>query len=298
MKQRKQRVLWAATILGLALAPGLVRGQDNSVSSEIQRATSTMANKLGRVERANKVIGREVMGSDNQKLGKIDNFVIDLNSGRILYAVIGGGGLLGVEQRRLAVPPSAFTQTESDTVQLSVDKEKFLGGPRFTSENERAEALDQPSYLQQVYEYYGRQNGWNSAETSVNHAQRASKLIGTRLDNASNERIGKVEDLGIDLAMGRAVYVIVSPASRLNLGDNYLALPPSTLTWNADQKALNCDLPSDKLSGAPRFSTSDWSNLSNPTFALQVYSYYGKQFEHGPRPTGRSDELLPNKSQR
>lgn len=295
MKQRKQRVLWAATILGLALTPGLASAQDNGVASEIQRATSTMANKLGRVERANKLIGREVIGSDNQKLGKIDNFVIDLNSGRILYAVVGSGGLLGVEERRIAVPSSAFAQTESDTVQLSVDKEKFLNGPRFTSENERAEALGQPSYVQQVDQYYGRKS--LSEETSFNNVQRASKLIGTKLDNASNERIGKVEDLAIDLAMGRAVYVIVSPASRLNLGDNYLALPPSTLTWNADQKALNCDIPTDKLSGAPRFSTADWSNLSNPTFALQVYSYYGKQFEHGPRPTGRSEELLPNKSQ-
>jgi hypothetical protein len=90
--------------------------QDSSSASDNSKVGKILnmfgARTLGHVERANKLIGKEVTGADNQRLGKIDNLIVDLGSGRILYVTVGTGGFLGVEQRRIAVPPGAFTVTE------------------------------------------------------------------------------------------------------------------------------------------------------------------------------------------
>src|SRR6476660_9064428 len=56
---------------------------------------------LNHVERADKLIGEGVLASDHLPAGKIEDFVVDQGSGRILYAIIGIGGVLGIGEIRL-----------------------------------------------------------------------------------------------------------------------------------------------------------------------------------------------------
>ena len=44
-------------------------------------ATISNDKALGNVERANKLIGKAVYTSDNQKVGKLDNLIVDLETG-------------------------------------------------------------------------------------------------------------------------------------------------------------------------------------------------------------------------
>src|SRR5437879_2184618 len=105
--------LGAATALSLAVAPATLCGQDRSTAadpadqSKAGRAESMRSDKmLGHCERANKLIAKHVLGSDDQKLGKIDNLIVDLESGRILYAVISTSAIGG---KIFAVAPGVFT---------------------------------------------------------------------------------------------------------------------------------------------------------------------------------------------
>ena len=84
-------------------------------------------------------------------------------------------------------------------------------------------------------------------------------------------------------------------ALSLSLGNDYYALPPNALTWNADKKMLTSDINKDKLSGAPHFAKNDWPKLSDKSFASQVYQYYGKQayFETGSNLRPTSDQQTP-----
>ena len=106
--------------------------------------------------------------------------------------------------------------------------------------------------------------------------------------------MGKVDNVAVDLPAGRVVYVILNPDSSLNLGNNFYALPPNAFTLASDQKSLSSDINKDKLSGAPHFTRDNWSQLSDPQFASQVYQYYGKQawFQTGGtfKPTGRTED--------
>src|SRR3954469_5442235 len=110
------------------------RHRDRSMHSTNTTESSTQSSdqSLGQVERANKLIGKEVQSSDNKKVGKIDEVIVDLESGHILYAVVGSGGVLGAGEKRHAVPPGAFTNASGNTLQLNVDQAKFNSSPEFS----------------------------------------------------------------------------------------------------------------------------------------------------------------------
>src|SRR5689334_5473129 len=52
-------------------------------------------NRFGPTEKASKVIGMAVENPQNEKLGKVDDLAVDLQSGRIVEAVLSVGGFLG-----------------------------------------------------------------------------------------------------------------------------------------------------------------------------------------------------------
>ena len=107
----------------------------------------------------------------------------------------------------------------------------------------------------------------------------------------NNQTIGKINNVMLDVPAGRIAYVIFSPDSSLNLGNNYYAMPPQALTLSPDHKYLVTGVDRNKLANAPHFASSSWPNLSDPSFASQVYQYYGKDtwFNNAssPQPTGR-----------
>ena len=250
------------------------------------------------MERANKLIGKTVYTSDNQKVGKLENFAADLESGRVLFGVI-GTGILGVGGHDYAVPPSVFADSSGETLRLTIDKAKLQGAPEFSSNVDKPEQLGQASFVSQVYQYFGQPAWWQGGSTtttsssqnaSFRNVHKAKDLIGMKVKNVSNEDVGKVENLMVNLPAGRIAFVVLNPDSSLNLGNNLYSLPPNAITWNSDQKMLVSDINRDKLAAAPHIEKEQWSMLSDPAFASKIYQYYGKQayFESGTlKPTGK-----------
>ena len=66
------------------------------------------------VIRAKKVIGTSVKNSAGQKIGQIEDIVLDKMSNNIVYAVVGFGGFLGVNEKFHPVPWSALDYVESE----------------------------------------------------------------------------------------------------------------------------------------------------------------------------------------
>jgi len=274
------------------------RRDHTSGASQTETSTTSQSEKsLGQVERANKLIGKTIIGSDNQKLGKIDNLVLDLESGHILYAVVGTGGVLGAGELKVAVPPGAFSQAEANNFHVNVDKQKLVAAPQFTKDIDKETELGKAEFVSKVYQYFGQNAWWHGAraadEGSFNNVHKASELLGMKVQNSNNQPMGKVENAAVDLPAGRVVYVILNPDSSLNLGNNLYAMPPNALTLSPDHKTLNTGIDKEKLAGAPHFTKDNWQNLSDSTYGSQVYEYYGKQAyfrsSGNLQPTGRND---------
>jgi sporulation protein YlmC with PRC-barrel domain len=177
-------------------------------------------------------------------------------------------------------------------VQLNVDKAKLARAPQVTRDVGKESKAD---YLSNVYGYYGQTPSWQhttgSAAPSLSNARRVSELDGMKVVNNAQQTIGKIETIALDVRKGRELFVVISPSSDLNLGNNYYALPPQALKLNADAKALVTDVTREKLSSAPHFAKDDWSELSDMAWAQKVYQYYGQPstFQTGElQPTGRT----------
>jgi sporulation protein YlmC with PRC-barrel domain len=83
-----------------------------------------------RVDKASGLVGMDVKDAQGETLGKIDDVVIDFESGNVAYLVMSTGGLLGIGEKRLAVPLKAFTasgdRTSSDAhLMLRADKDSI-----------------------------------------------------------------------------------------------------------------------------------------------------------------------------
>ena len=103
---------------------------------------------------AQTLIGNHVRNSWGEDLGTIEDLVLDLQTGRTVYAIMAFRGLLGIGHKLLAVPFQAMTVDTADgCFVLRVDKDRLRNAPGFERDN-WPEHVD-PSFVDQVYGYYG-----------------------------------------------------------------------------------------------------------------------------------------------
>jgi sporulation protein YlmC with PRC-barrel domain len=192
-------------------------------------ATSASPNPLAHAERAANLFGREIVGSDNQKIGKVDNVVVDLESEHILYVVVDDSG-----RGKVAVVPQIFGASSGKTVQSSVTKQKSVGAPQFTDSGNTSEQLGQASFVANVYRYFGVNPWWQGSapvnQGSFHNVHKLNQLIGMTVEDINNQNIGKISNVVVDMPSGRVLYAVFSPASSLNLGDNLYAMPSDAFT--------------------------------------------------------------------
>lgn len=76
--------------------------------------------------------GLEVRSSDDRMIGEISDVVINKKTGRIAYAVVSRGGVLGIGASHVAVPMNAFTADHSDdevVLRITTSEQRFSETP-------------------------------------------------------------------------------------------------------------------------------------------------------------------------
>lgn len=108
---------------------------------------------------ASTITGDDVRNLDGDKLGHIEDLVIDLDQGRVNYAVLSSGGFLGLGDKLFAIPWDMISvDTESKEVVLDLSKEALENAPGFDKDN-WPDVADR-SWVVDVYRYYGRVPYW------------------------------------------------------------------------------------------------------------------------------------------
>lgn len=103
---------------------------------------------------AEKVIGTSVYNAQGDKLGSIDDVMIDKVSGQVRYAVLEFGGFLGMGTDRYPLPWQKLKyDTQMDGYMVPMTKEQLDAAPKY-NENDRMESFDEP-YGRKVSSYYG-----------------------------------------------------------------------------------------------------------------------------------------------
>ncbi len=108
----------------------------------------------GRVLSSSSLTGDTVVDSAGEKLGTIDNLMIDTDRGTIAYAVLSVGGLFGMGDKLFAIPWQALrVDHQEKQLVLNVKKDKLEKAPGFAKDN-WPDFADQ-SWGRTVHSHYG-----------------------------------------------------------------------------------------------------------------------------------------------
>jgi sporulation protein YlmC with PRC-barrel domain len=85
---------------------------------------------------AGTLTGDPVINETGEHLGQLEEIMLDLDSGRVVYAVISFGGILGLGNKLFAVPWQALrVDTERKAVIVNVSRELLEQAPGFDKDN-------------------------------------------------------------------------------------------------------------------------------------------------------------------
>ena len=103
---------------------------------------------------SDKVEGTAVYNSNGDKLGSIDDLVIDKRSGQVRYAALEFGGFLGMGTDRYPLPWSMLKyDTNLDGYVVPLTASQLDKAPRYSENEERPDYAE--DYGRKVHDYYG-----------------------------------------------------------------------------------------------------------------------------------------------
>lgn len=125
-------------------------------------------------------------------------------------------------------------------------------------------------------------NDNNNSSRSLNNKglpQEASDLIGMEVRNLADEKLGKVEDLVVNLGTGRASYVILSTGGVFGVGAEQVVVPAKRFSYRADDKKLVLDADKELLKNAPAYDKERMPDWNNDEWNTKVEEYFERTGE-------------------
>jgi sporulation protein YlmC with PRC-barrel domain len=332
MKTKLIMAIGAATLACLSAPLWADPLPDNSNSRDQDETQANRIQKLGDLRTANHIIGMEIKNNQGETLGKVKDLGLDLQNGRIAVVIVATGGFLGMDEKLVAVPPSAFAcDKTSKDLRANLDQAQLKSAPDFhmaewkaatedgqireiyqsygvrpyygsisqsgTYPNENlitmadpnkpaagaadAKAEDKRGQVSRYYTFDGDNAGkqgtngsYEDRPQSLGTVVRASKLIGTSAYNTQNEKLGRVENLLVDLPAGRVVEVILASGGFIGIRGELSSVPPQSFQCDPENKRLTLDATKESLMAASHFKSSEWENVNEPERVHKVYTDY------------------------
>jgi sporulation protein YlmC with PRC-barrel domain len=164
-----KRLLYSLAVVGLASTAWVsaqqierddrgieIRGPRGNTVVDIELPNRRLAAERGLAFRSSQLVGMPVQNAAGEDLGKLEDLVLDLNTGRVRYAALSFGGFLGVGDKLFAVPWGALRlkTVDGDTAfVLDVPKERLESAPGF-NKDQWPDFAD-PNWSREIDQYYG-----------------------------------------------------------------------------------------------------------------------------------------------
>lgn len=241
-------------------------------STETATDTSSTTSMMGvvgaadRTVRASELLDYDVENLNGEDIGDLNDLIIDMSDGRILFATMEYGGVLGFGANTYPLPLQALrsaagiagTTSLTGTVGVTGTSDITDAGlglddnvivfniAEETLENAPGYDADWPDLNASDFEAEFRQF-WSDPSLGAltdslditgtdeitvtdivsSSLAKASELIGFNIENADGDNIGEINDLLVDLGSGHVTYAVLSFGGFLGLGDQLVAIPLS-----------------------------------------------------------------------
>jgi sporulation protein YlmC with PRC-barrel domain len=173
MRQDKENVTRKRNVTNVPVYTGATTGYTETTQSTLENRTregtdwdkERVHNK--RVLSASSLAGDRVRNTAGEDLGKIEEIMIDIHSGRVAYAVLSFGGFLGMGNKLFAVPWHALSvDLHNQEFVLDVSRETLENAPGFDKDD--WPDMADPDWGTQIHRHYGRSPYWEDRDQGVN----------------------------------------------------------------------------------------------------------------------------------
>jgi sporulation protein YlmC with PRC-barrel domain len=108
---------------------------------------------------AESLIGDRVINPDGEDLGKIEEIMIEMDTGKVNYAVLSFGGIMGMGDKLFAIPWHLL-RVDPDNRQfvLNIEKERLKTAPGF-DKNDWPRMAD-PEWSREIGGFYGQSQSY------------------------------------------------------------------------------------------------------------------------------------------
>ena len=127
----------------------------------------------------------------------------------------------------------------------------------------------------------------NKVITDLNHGNNAAAKIpalatllsagsvtGDEVCNMQDEKLGKIQDIMLDVNEGTIRYAVLSAGGFLGMGDRLFAVPWKALKLDKQNKRLMLNVNAERIKNAPGFDKDNWPNMADASWNSTVESYY------------------------
>ncbi|HEY0845025.1 MAG TPA: PRC-barrel domain-containing protein [Noviherbaspirillum sp.] len=263
------------TLLAVAMActpglPALAQGPGQA-SSPAQAAIAALG---GPDMRASRLLGADIRTTGGENVGKLQDLIVDVTSGRVHYAVLSYDDTPGANDKLFVFPIGTFKPAGgADQLVLDIDKDKLGKAPRF--DRKRWPDLSNKRFHQEIERHFGA--GAAQAMPRGQRLARASELIGRHVDDRAGARAGEIEDLVVNPVSERLRYVVLDMDKAWSRDDMLVTLPLGAFRFPERKgRDLVLEMTREEMEPARRFEENAWPNLNGRFFRREVDAFLAR----------------------
>jgi hypothetical protein len=125
------------------------------------------------------------------------------------------------------------------------------------------------------YGIYQRNSGASSSPGPGPALMGADTLIGDSVVNASEETLGDIKEIMLDMQTGQVAYAVLAFGGFLGVGEKLFAVPWGALHLDTVNHRFVLNVDKARLQGAPGFDAGAWPDMSDMQWARQIHTFYG-----------------------
>jgi sporulation protein YlmC with PRC-barrel domain len=279
-KLRHRVVLIAVCGSALVMLPGplFMSGVAPAAEQQVIREPS--------LHRASELMSRSVYNDKGQKLGTVDELVLNGNQDRIDYLVLDYGATLGMGGKLFAIPWRMVEHKDLNQGKLyvNIDPDKLTAAPGFDKHNWPNKVND--DYWKHIDTYYAPEEGSMQGKSDTSSDQSTptengvawlrlgSKVIGADVKNPQGDKLGDIKDLIVDCHTGDVKYAVLSYGGWMGIHSKLFAVPMDQFKGADGQEYFELNVSKDKLQNAPGFDNNAWPDFADPHWSNKVDAYY------------------------
>jgi len=260
-----------------SFAFGQPQTKTETVTKETKRDGTTTTKT---VQKSSEVLGRPIT-INNENIGKVEDLVVDVNTGRVVYGVGSFTTVKDSSGKLYAYPwPAGTYSTTTRTYDLDMDTARLQGAPSFTTTTYPNFTDDE--FVTRTYKTYNQTPYWQTGSTVVRTADRpgtthtwtsrpttvtrVSEIRGRQIRTPDGVVLGPINEVVLEPGSGRILYAVTTRDGQ--------SVPIPWTALRAKDKDFEITIAADRFKTAPVIETDRWSTITDPYWTTQVYKYY------------------------